>query len=83
MNNLSRIRIQELSLLYNVLATVIEEAGDQWLSLSQKDVFDLVTSSCKKKINPSLVQREIERMEQFQLPRNVDDQHESWGGDLV
>lgn len=81
MNSLSKMRVQELNLLYSVLANLAEEHSATWTQLSQKDLFDLVTSTCKKKINPSLIQREIERLEQFQLPRNVDDQRLALDGE--
>lgn len=81
MNNLSKVRVNDLFLLFAVLKEVLIENEENWTELSQKDVFDLVTSKCKKKINPSLIQREVERLEQFQLPRNVDDQHVAMAGD--
>lgn len=81
MNNLSKVRINDLFLLYATIKEVLIENEDNWAALSQKEVFDLVTAKCKKKINPSLIQREVERLEQFQLPRNVDDQHAARGGD--
>lgn len=71
MNSLSKTKIDELALLYSVLATAKEQNEANWSSLSQRDLFDIVTKLCKKKINPSLIQLEIERLEQFQLPRNI------------
>ena len=78
MNSPSKVKIADLFLLYGTLKELLIEHEANWNNITQKELFDLVTSKCKKKINPSTIQREIELLDTFQLPRNVEDQREEW-----
>lgn len=80
MKSLSKVKIADLALLYSTLEQVCIEHADVWNTLSQQEVFELVTKKCKKKINPTLIQKEVERLETFELPRNVSDSHNNRPG---
>lgn len=80
MKSLARIKINDLARLYETLDDIQSETPvNEWESLSQQDLFNLVTSRCKKQINPSTIQKEIARLEQFELPRNVQSEHDQRG----
>lgn len=80
MKSLSRIKINDLVRLYETLDDIQSEMSvGAWESLSQQELFTLVTTRCKKQINPSTIQKEIARLEQFELPRNVQSEHDQRG----
>lgn len=79
MNSLSRQRLKEqYSCLHSIAAATINLNDEQWMALTQKEVFDLamkhMVKTIGKSVNPSVLQTAIEQLEKFQLPRNVQEQ---------
>ncbi len=75
MNSLSVNKVHYLSLIYQTLAALQTENEEWWNSASAQEVFDAAMKRIGKRVNPSMLQIEIDRLNQFSLPRNVQDQH--------